>query len=255
MQVAAFDTAFFAQLPRVAREYALPAGLGSDQGVRRYGFHGLAHEAMLRRRERLHPELPGGGRLITLQLGGGCSIAALSAGRPVDTSMGFSPLEGLVMATRSGDIDAAVVPYLQQRLGISAEEVIEQLNREAGLDRAVGRQRRSERTAWPARTPGRIGTGSLLLPRAQIHWQLSGRSGRMRRHRLRGRCRGARTGGPRADSRGHAMGRDRARQHRQRGLRGEEAGSRRAHSRVTVHVIPAMRSHAPAPPQWRASHA
>jgi acetate kinase len=133
VQVAAFDTAFFAQLPLVASQYALPPQMGSELGVRRYGFHGLAHEAMLRRWERLHPELPGGGRLITLQLGGGCSIAALSAGRPLDTSMGFSPLEGLVMATRSGDIDAAVVPYLQQRLHQSAEQVIEKLNREAGL--------------------------------------------------------------------------------------------------------------------------
>jgi acetate kinase len=132
-QIAAFDTAFFAQLPPVASQYALPPHMGSDLGVRRYGFHGLAHEAMLRRWERLHPELPGGGRLITLQLGGGCSIAALSAGRPVDTSMGFSPLEGLVMATRSGDIDAAVVPYLQQRLRQSSDEIIDKLNREAGL--------------------------------------------------------------------------------------------------------------------------
>ena len=132
-QIAAFDTAFFAQLPPVASHYALPPGMGVDLGVRRYGFHGLAHEAMLRRWERLHPELPGGGRLITLQLGGGCSIAALSAGRPLDISMGFSPLEGLVMATRSGDIDAAVVPFLQQRLRQSAEQIIERLNREAGL--------------------------------------------------------------------------------------------------------------------------
>ena len=133
VQIAAFDTAFFAQLPLRASQYALPPQMGSELGVRRYGFHGLAHEAMLRRWQRLHPELPGGGRLITLQLGGGCSIAALSAGHPVDTSMGFSPLEGLVMATRSGDIDAAVVPYLQQRLRQSADEIIEKLNREAGL--------------------------------------------------------------------------------------------------------------------------
>lgn len=133
LQIAAFDTAFFADLPPVASHYALAPHMGSDQGVRRYGFHGLAHEAMLRRWQQLHPESSGGGRLITLQLGGGCSIAALSAGRPVDTSMGFSPLEGLVMATRSGDIDPAVVPYLQQRLGQSADEIVARLNREAGL--------------------------------------------------------------------------------------------------------------------------
>jgi acetate kinase len=133
VQVGAFDTAFFADLPRVAREYAVARRIGTDHGVRRYGFHGLAHEAMLHRWQRLHPQLPGGGRLITLQLGGGCSIAAISSGRPVDTSMGFSPLEGLVMATRSGDIDPAVVPYLQRRLSASADEILERLNRESGL--------------------------------------------------------------------------------------------------------------------------
>jgi acetate kinase len=132
-QIAAFDTAFFADLPRVAGEYALAPRIGVDQGVRRYGFHGLAHEAMSRRWQQLRPELPAGGRLITLQLGGGCSIAALSGGRPLDTSMGFSPLEGLVMATRAGDIDAAVVPYLQRRLRLSGDEVVERLNQESGL--------------------------------------------------------------------------------------------------------------------------
>jgi acetate kinase len=132
-QVAAFDTSFFAGLPRVAGEYALSAAVGIAHGVRRYGFHGLAHEAMSDRWQQLQPGLQAGGRLITLQLGGGCSVAALLAGRPLDTSMGFSPLEGLVMATRSGDIDAAVVPYLQRRLGRTSDEIIGQLNGESGL--------------------------------------------------------------------------------------------------------------------------
>ena len=132
-QVAAFDTAFFSTLPRVAAEYALPPDLGVELGIRRYGFHGLAHEAMWRRWCELEPNLARGGRLITLQLGGGCSIAALEQGLPRDTSMGFSPLEGLVMATRSGDIDAAVVPYLERRLGLSGERVLELLNERAGL--------------------------------------------------------------------------------------------------------------------------
>jgi acetate kinase len=132
-QVAVFDTAFFARLPRHAAEYALPPHLGVERGVRRYGFHGLAHEAMWRRWCALRPELPGGGRLITLQLGGGCSMAALDGGRPLDTSMGFSPLEGLVMATRAGDLDAAVVPYLERQLTLSGDRVIELLNHECGL--------------------------------------------------------------------------------------------------------------------------
>jgi acetate kinase len=132
-QVAVFDTSFFTGLPRVAAEYALAPKLGVQLGVRRYGFHGLAHEAMWRRWMALEPALPGGGRLITVQLGGGCSMAALDGGRPLDTSMGFSPLEGLVMATRAGDLDAAVVPYLEQRLGLSGAQVLTLLNQQAGL--------------------------------------------------------------------------------------------------------------------------
>lgn len=132
-QIAAFDTSFFAGLPRVAAEYALDSRRGVDMDVRRYGFHGLAHEAMWRRWCTLHPELPRGGRLITVQLGGGCSAAAIDHGKPLDTTMGFSPLEGLVMATRSGDIDPAVVPYLQQCLGMTSDDIVTLLNRESGV--------------------------------------------------------------------------------------------------------------------------
>jgi acetate kinase len=132
-QVAVFDTAFFADLPAQAARYAIPARWGSDFDVRRYGFHGLAHEAMWRRWCELRPELDRGGRLVTLQLGGGCSMAAIDRGRPIETSMGFTPLEGLVMATRSGDVDPSIVPYLAARLGEPSERVIERLNSEAGL--------------------------------------------------------------------------------------------------------------------------
>lgn len=137
-QVAAFDTSFFSTLPRLAAEYALPPELGVQLGIRRYGFHGLAHEAMWRRWMELEPELSGGGRLITLQLGGGCSMAALDRGQPRDTSMGFSPLEGLIMATRSGDVDAAIVPHLERRLGVGAEQVLTLLNERAGLAGVAG---------------------------------------------------------------------------------------------------------------------
>jgi acetate kinase len=132
-QVAVFDTAFFAGLPRVAAEYALPARLGIEQGVRRYGFHGLAHQAMWHAWCELAVELPQGGRLITLQLGGGCSITAIDQGKPLDTSMGFSPLEGLIMETRSGDADPAIVPYLERRLGLSGDELVQLLNTQSGL--------------------------------------------------------------------------------------------------------------------------
>jgi acetate kinase len=136
--VAAFDTAFFAALPRAAAEYALPPELGVELGIRRYGFHGLAHEAMWRRWCELEPKLRRGGKVITLQLGGGCSMAAIEEGRPRDTSMGFSPLEGLVMATRSGDVDAAIVPYLERRLGVSGDRVLEILNERSGLAGVAG---------------------------------------------------------------------------------------------------------------------
>ncbi|HEY7888444.1 MAG TPA: acetate/propionate family kinase [Steroidobacteraceae bacterium] len=137
-QVAAFDTAFFSALPRVAAEYALPPELGAQLGIRRYGFHGLAHQAIWQRWCELEPKLPAGGKLVTVQLGGGCSMAALDGGRPLDTSMGFSPLEGLVMATRSGDIDAAIVPYLERQLGVSGEKVVEMLNERSGLAGVAG---------------------------------------------------------------------------------------------------------------------
>jgi acetate kinase len=137
-QVAVFDTAFFARLPRVAAEYALPQSVGAGLGVRRYGFHGLAHEALWRRWCELDRERDHGGRIITLQLGGGCSMAAIDRGRPIDTTMGFSPLEGLVMATRSGDVDPAAVAYLTHRLRVSADRVIEIMNHESGLLGASG---------------------------------------------------------------------------------------------------------------------
>ena len=132
-QVAVFDTAFFAGLPEVAAIYALPRALCTRHGIRRYGFHGLAHEAMWRRWCDLRPPLRRGGCAISLQLGAGCSITAIRDGRAVDTSMGFSPLEGLVMATRSGDVDPGLLLFLQRAEGLSPERLERLLNEEAGL--------------------------------------------------------------------------------------------------------------------------
>jgi len=132
-QVAVFDTAFFAELPESARTYALPQALAAKHGLRRYGFHGIAHEAMWRRWRLLRPNIAGGGRVVSLQLGAGCSITAIRDGRPLDTSMGFSPLEGLVMATRSGDVDPGLLLYLQRAEGISARRLERLLNEESGL--------------------------------------------------------------------------------------------------------------------------
>lgn len=132
-QVAVFDTGFYAGLPEAARHYALPEELAARHGLRRYGFHGLAHQAMWQRWCALRPDLPRGGRVISFQLGAGCSATAIARGRPLETSMGFSPLEGLMMATRSGDIDPSVAFHLQRDEGLSAEETERLLNQGCGL--------------------------------------------------------------------------------------------------------------------------
>lgn len=132
-QVAVFDTAFFADLPAQAATYALPRRLVEQYGLRRFGFHGLAHRSMWSTFCCLHPERGGRGRVISLQLGSGCSAAAVVDGHPVDTSMGFSPLEGLVMATRPGDVDPGLLLYLARTVGLSLDELDRLLARESGL--------------------------------------------------------------------------------------------------------------------------
>lgn len=129
-QVAVFDTAFFADLPAVARTYALPQALTQAHDIRRYGFHGIAHQALWR---AWQAHTGGGGRVVTLQLGAGCSAAAIADGRPRDTSMGFTPLEGLVMATRCGDVDPGLLLYLQRAAGLDAAQLDELLSRQSGL--------------------------------------------------------------------------------------------------------------------------
>lgn len=132
-QVAVFDTAFFSALPETARTYAIAHALAQKHGLRRYGFHGLAHQDMWRRWRELKPDIPNGGRVISMQLGAGCSITAIDNGSPRDTSMGFSPLEGLMMATRSGDIDPALVTFLQRQEGLTPEQMDRLLNEQSGL--------------------------------------------------------------------------------------------------------------------------
>ncbi|MCB0078921.1 MAG: acetate kinase [Anaerolineales bacterium] len=129
-QVAVFDTAFHQTLPAHAYLYALPYELYERHGVRRYGFHGTSHRYVTERAAAL---LGRTGRFISLHLGNGCSIAAVREGRSVDTSMGLTPLEGLVMGTRSGDIDPALVTFIAAKEGISASEVERLLNKQSGL--------------------------------------------------------------------------------------------------------------------------
>jgi acetate kinase len=130
--VATFDTAFYADLPEVASRYALPKQLTQDLGIRRFGFHGLAHRYMI---DAVRPAQPDAlsPRLITLQLGNGCSATASRDGKPLDTSMGFTPLEGLMMGTRSGDLDPSLPLFLATRRGLSPDQVESVLNRQSGL--------------------------------------------------------------------------------------------------------------------------
>jgi acetate kinase len=132
-QVAAFDTAFHAGMPQVASTYALPRTLCDTHGLRRYGFHGLAHEAMWRRWRALRPALKDGGRAISLQLGGGCSITAVRRGQAIDTSMGFTPLEGLVMSTRAGDVDSGLLTFLQRAEALTPNALERLVTHDSGL--------------------------------------------------------------------------------------------------------------------------
>jgi len=132
-QVAVFDTAFHHDLPEHARRYAVPGHWYHQHGLRRYGFHGISHASVARQaaaclQRPLH-EL----RLITLHLGNGASATAIAGGRSIDTSMGMTPLEGLVMGTRSGDLDVAGALYIARREGLTLDQLEQRLTRESGL--------------------------------------------------------------------------------------------------------------------------
>jgi acetate kinase len=128
--VACFDTAFHATLPEAAATYALPARWRERWGVRRFGFHGLSHAWVARR----VGELTGGcARLVSAHLGAGASLCAIADGRSVDTTMGFTPLEGLVMATRVGSVDPGLLLWLQEHAGLSEVELGRVLEHESGL--------------------------------------------------------------------------------------------------------------------------
>jgi acetate kinase len=132
-QVAVFDTAFHRTLPAHAYRYAVPREWYEQHGVRRYGFHGTSHEYVAHEAaQRLGRPLDEVD-LIVAHLGNGASMAAIAGGRSVDTSMGLSPLEGLVMGTRSGDIDPAVVAHMARATGRSFDDVLADLNRKSGL--------------------------------------------------------------------------------------------------------------------------
>jgi acetate kinase len=131
--VAVFDTAFHHTLPACASTYAIPQALAARHGIRRYGFHGIAHASLASAYASFTGQRLQAVRLITLQLGNGCSATAIHQGRSIDTSMGFTPLEGLVMGTRSGDLDPAVVSYLARHEPMAVEEIERLLLEDSGL--------------------------------------------------------------------------------------------------------------------------
>jgi acetate kinase len=131
--VAVFDTAFHSSLPPAARTYPVPESWTHGWGIRRYGFHGLSHAYCTGRAAAMLARPVEELRLVTCHLGHGCSAAAVLHGRCVDTTMGFTPLDGLMMATRSGSVDPGIVLHVQLHHGLAAKEVEEALNHESGL--------------------------------------------------------------------------------------------------------------------------
>ncbi len=131
--VAVFDTAFFQSLPPKAYMYPIPYEYYEKYGIRKYGFHGTSHRYLSERAAAILDEPLTDLRLITCHLGNGCSISAIDHGEPIDTSMGFTPLDGLMMGTRSGSIDPAIVPFLMEHEGLTTEDVNDILNKRSGL--------------------------------------------------------------------------------------------------------------------------
>ncbi|MBW4040813.1 MAG: acetate kinase [Acidobacteria bacterium] len=137
-QVAVFDTAFHRTIPPAAATYAIPADLAREHQVRRYGFHGTSHQYVSRAAAAYLGIPLEHSRIIVLHLGNGASACAVRDGRSIDTSMGMTPLEGLVMGTRSGDIDPAAIFHLHRRAGMGFDELEQMLNRSSGLKGLTG---------------------------------------------------------------------------------------------------------------------
>lgn len=131
--VAVFDTAFHQSMPEKSFLYSLPYDYYKKFGIRKYGFHGTSHKYVAHRAAELMRRPLKTLRLLSCHLGNGASIAAIHSGRSIDTSMGFTPLAGVTMGTRSGNIDPALIPYIMEKTGKTADEVLEVLNKESGM--------------------------------------------------------------------------------------------------------------------------
>ena len=220
-QVAVFDTAFHATMPPKAYMYPLPARYYDDYRIRRYGAHGTSHRYAAQQAANLLGRPLRDLGLITCHLGNGGSITAVNHGKSIDTTMGFTPLEGLMMGTRSGSIDPAILTYIMRREGISFDEMDAVLNRESGVLgvlRAVGRHARRAGGGRCGQRAGAVGHRHVRVPGAEGHRRLLRghdpyrRRGDDRRHRrelrraARAHLRGAGSYGhdprPRAQPRG-----------------------------------------------------
>ena len=131
--VAVFDTAFHQTMPASSYLYGLPYRLYTEYGVRRYGFHGTSHKYVSQRAADMLGKNIEDVKIITCHLGNGASVAAIDGGKSVDTSMGFTPLEGLIMGTRCGDIDAAILPFLMEKEGFDAKGLSDLMNKKSGV--------------------------------------------------------------------------------------------------------------------------
>jgi len=132
-QVACFDTSFFHDIPAVAKTLPIPLTLQREHAIRRYGFHGLSYQFLLGNFRENEGEAAANGRLIIAHLGSGASVAAIKNGQPIDMSMGFTPVSGIMMSTRTGDLEPGVATYLQTQLGMTVDEVADLMTHKSGL--------------------------------------------------------------------------------------------------------------------------
>jgi len=138
--LAVFDTQYFSQMPEKAKVYPLPFDLYEKYNIQKFGFHGISHKYVAERAAQILKKDLNKINLITCHLGGGCSITAIKKGKPIDTSMGFTPLEGLMMMTRSGDIDPCLILYLKKRFNFTDEKIYEILNYKSGIKGVFGKK-------------------------------------------------------------------------------------------------------------------
>jgi acetate kinase len=171
--VAVFDTAFHFTLPPQAYAYGLPYEYLTEKKIRRYGFHGISHRYVSWRFAQLHGKTRDDYRMITCHLGNGCSVCAIDHGRSIDTSMGFTPLEGLLMGTRSGDVDAGAIIYLITHENVAPAELLKILNGASGLKGLSGISNDMRDVLRAADSPGlndagNVGDADPMQARAQL---------------------------------------------------------------------------------------